>query len=940
MLGKTDQNEKEQDWKVVFCRVKLLSAPKVSVASRRCESESLGRRTHFATRDMEVSPGRLSYCSDLSDGDLKSSFKEFFAPGIETEGQPSTDNELQVILAAPPLASELEKEILPVCGLQSHEEGILLIRQSLALGRNEPSWSPSEVSCSAPLWGGMDDWQHLRPFVQKHLAPHSAALPEDIVIVPATYFRDSEFEAPDAEESCVLVSGGVLNTFHEGATGGSHFMPLLPARCKKEYTVKPASSTKWRDMVMAVEGRLGEAFLEERVRDAGDCYFHSLLVALHFKGVVFQSAIFTHQECGTEAVVSCLPGAEKFTNQECGTPSSSMAEMVGKASPTTGDSLPSQTSPSQGMPDAVAPCHPRGLCFEDALAEEEVGDNVLQDPAEALEKKVREVSCVADLDRLLFPDRMFNDLKNKETVYEMVKANLKQAWEDTRTHRQLSRDEDFDVRLCTATPVAEAVHTLARAKGVATEALLGCVECNIGFLEAPGTTLTHNRRSNHFISPGSPIIVGSASSSRKSALIRMTDDWLTGAPAAAEEFADKSVLTTDCTTKGVRNCLKDHKRCGISTDEAANTFDTKFSDKESGIHFVSVTKLNTWTQAEFDGSATGHSKTSLDNYLFLLKAAGQTEVVEQIIHPKVHGFQKRLKQVWCLSEVHTHDAQQCQASEALVSGWHNWMHEKWASGKPLQLALEGRALTMYNSVKQAIVDFLAETKMPLVYKSKLMFWHGDILRDCHKVFRAVQYLQCMSGVDPAAAARVNMSLDEFTCALHKWICQVRTHFGSYRYAASKQEEAGAEGGRGVSAHAAVLCAAIDTSELADMSHDDLFMKNLIVRAPNNTWFTSADVRVWLKNKRGEHYKGNLSQKIDKAVTHLTDKGLLDLYEPDRGQGEDCQFTQRAAKRQGSAPVTGKATRMTKKRRLGEIQADDAAEQELRRLRLSANDFDA
>lgn len=249
-------------------------------------------------------------------------------------------------------------------------------------------------------------------------------------------------------------------------------------------------------------------------------------------------------------------------------------------------------------------------------------------------------SDAAELDRLLFPDRMFNDLKNKESVYDLVKSNLKQAWEDKRNHRQLSDEEDFDVRLCTATPMAEAMHTVARAKGVATEALLGCVECNIGFLEAPGTTLTHNRRSHHDISPGSPAIVGSASSTRKSALIKMTDEWLTSVPGASQEFADKSVLTTDCTTKGVRNCLQEFGRCGVSTDEAANTFDTTMSDKEAGIHFVSMTKLNTWTQSEYDGSATGHSKTSLEKYQFLLKAAGQTEVVEQIVQPKVHGFQR------------------------------------------------------------------------------------------------------------------------------------------------------------------------------------------------------------------------------------------------------------------------------------------------------------
>ena len=79
-----------------------------------------------------------------------------------------------------------------------------------------------------------------------------------------------------------------------------------------------------------------------------------------------------------------------------------------------------------------------------------------------------------------------------------------------------------------------------------------------------------------------------------------------------------------------------------------------------------------------------------------------------------------------------------------MAAWHAWMHEHWAAGPPLKLALDGRALSMYQAVKSAIADFMAETKMPVVYKSKLMFWHSDILRDCHKVFRATQFLQSMS----------------------------------------------------------------------------------------------------------------------------------------------------------------------------------------------------
>jgi len=35
-------------------------------------------------------------------------------------------------------------------------------------------------------------------------------------------------------------------------------------------------------------------------------------------------------------------------------------------------------------------------------------------------------------------------------------------------------------------------------------------------------------------------------------------------------------------------------------------------------------------------------------YSFMLKVVGQPEAVEEVFKPTLHGFQKRLKQVWVL----------------------------------------------------------------------------------------------------------------------------------------------------------------------------------------------------------------------------------------------------------------------------------------------------
>ena len=855
--------------------------------------------------------------------DMEDAANMDWTPGKASECSGWSDTELGVRLAALPPAEksntvEQERSLLPICGLPSHEQGIRLLRRCLAQGRKDPQWELSQTDSCSPLWGGMDDWKVLRPHLAACLQPASASLPEDIVAVPAAYFRDAEFQAPNPTEDCVLVSGGIENAIREGATGGCHFMPMLSLAAAKECPASSAPVSKWKDMVAAVEGRCGEAVLVDWVRDAGDCYFHSLLIALHFKGVLM------HVCQNSESVPSPVP-------------------------PTLTTPPPSQprANSTQGSPDTTqspALVGRRGLCFEDSLADETAAGYMTPDPLEASLARLRAVNGTEEFEDVVFPDRIFEDMRNKDAVYEMVKRNIGIAWSDPRTHRQMAAEDEMDIRLCAASPIAEAIHTLARAKGVQPEALLACVEANIGFLEVPGTVLCHNPRMMHFISPGSPVIVGSPSSTRKSALIKLTDGWLCDAPGAPEEFKERSVLTTDSTTKGVRNCLKEYGRCAVTSDEAANTFETKQSDREMGIHFVSITKLNTWTQSEYDGPTTGNGSFSLSDYQFMLKTAGQLAVAEQVVQPRVHGFQKRLKQVWVMREINTQDQQLFQASDELMCGWHSWMHQTVGSQGPVTISLSGRALTMYNAAKQAVEDFISEHALPSVFKTKLMFFHSDVLRDAHKVYRSSQFLETFvpGRTSSQIVSRVHISLDEFTVGLHKWMVQLRTHFASYRFSEKKREEASAAcGGKStdVKAAAAELCA-VPEEEPEPLPSDALFMRVLMSKTPCNTWFTTADARLWLKNKRGSSFKNDLSPKIDKAIDHLVEKGLMETFN-EEGLRADAKFTERASKRrpdQGKAK-SGRAGKIARKRTFQEVQDDESAQAEQRRLRLSANDFD-
>ena len=62
---------------------------------------------------------------------------------------------------------------------------------------------------------------------------------------------------------------------------------------------------------------------------------------------------------------------------------------------------------------------------------------------------------------------------------------------------------------------------------------------------------------------------------------------------------------SDATTKGIRTQVLNIHRTMASSDEAANSMETPWSDKVVGLHFLSKPKLNARTQFESDGKPLG-----------------------------------------------------------------------------------------------------------------------------------------------------------------------------------------------------------------------------------------------------------------------------------------------------------------------------------------------
>jgi len=188
--------------------------------------------------------------------------------------------------ALPGLESETQ---VGLCHQFDREVVIKLLRGCLAASTGGCfNQSLTEITAAAAhkeiVWGGIDDWQRLRPCLMQLLAP-GPQLPQDVMAVEAVRFRDPTFTPPNPTEEFWFIHGGTNNVY---GVEGSHFMPLLSVEQYQRLTSddkfqKAKSKAKWKDMVCAVSHRGTTA--DDTVRDGGDCFFDSLAVRLHIHGI-------------------------------------------------------------------------------------------------------------------------------------------------------------------------------------------------------------------------------------------------------------------------------------------------------------------------------------------------------------------------------------------------------------------------------------------------------------------------------------------------------------------------------------------------------------------------------------------------------------------------------------------------------------------------------
>ena len=525
----------------------------------------------------------------------------------------------------------------------------------------------------------------------------------------------------------------------------------------------------------------------------------------------------------------------------------------------------------------------------------------------------------------------------------------------TYTHRKLGAgvDQDFDLRRTSPVPWVQAMEALALHDGVCAESLSLAFDANLGFMEHHATRLLHASESTHKgVSPAPSAMLASAVSSKKSHLVDYTDGFLAQSEPLDDEgkpgyIAQRAIVLSDGTLAGIRKSLVNYNRAIITSSEASNTYERPFSTKRPGVHFLIEQIMNKFTQSECDDAATGcgvaHIGSERHPYLILHKVSGQQEVVESILKPVAHGFQKRFWVAFAPRGLPHDESQPIAAAQELVHGLHKWMFDRAFYEEPAEKhVLDGYARTLYDAAKKAVEDVKAEHEMSTFMVAKLDFCHSDLLRSSHLAMRKCQYLASLSSSAPGheEALRTKPNVYEFAMALHLWRRQVSLHFGYYRWMA----------GVGPRILADVAAGLVGGSELLHgegLAGEDYFKNKVLMDMPTEGCFDTNMVRMKF---RGAKRTKDLAKAdtIKKICEELVQSGLL----LDQNKKEDPAAApkpkQRQRRRGRAAPVSPEAAQgeldalepeaavrkkghkvyRYKKRPLSEIQSDGRAEEAL------------
>ena len=194
-------------------------------------------------------------------------------------------------------------------------------------------------------------------------------------------------------------------------------------------------------------------------------------------------------------------------------------------------------------------------------------------------------------------------------------------------------------------------------------------------------------------------------------------------------------------------------------------------------------------------------------FLFFLTRC-EVEVIEFIMRPIAHGFQKRFHLTVSCDHPPCDKAQDCKDSLSVLSRFHSWMGEHFfndgaedeeeedALGGASHIYLDGFALTVFRAAEETAKKFVAEGAYSTTARwldVKLKYIASDVLKFANASMRMSQFLTSLSAAPEASTdhQRREINVYEIAHALWMWRRQMHIHWCYYR--AMEEHAAGSDG---------------------------------------------------------------------------------------------------------------------------------------------------
>ena len=543
------------------------------------------------------------------------------------------------------------------------------------------------------------------------------------------------------------------------------------------------------------------------------------------------------------------------------------------ASQFTEDSQFTQYEPRESLSPGVSDDEFK-YSFKDATRRSANRREEISDPVVAALKQVSNATNQRELDKAVNSLALFEGFGDESEAYNTITKRLGDIVTDERSHKDLVSDVHFTVRNLVPLPFADAVRALAQGEGWHPECLIQEVAVRAAFVEHHGTQLKADAHEMHKRCPSIACLRGASASARKSSLKTFGDDLICKNNASPADFANREFFLTDGTLRGIRDAIVGYNRCAIVSDECSNTYQTPWSEKGQGIHYLQRSKMCTFVNAEGDDSCTGKGGEHISEYSCLHTVTGQTEAIEWILSPTIGGFCKRMNITFSPDEPHWNNRQRRDDSRRFIHGYFTWLFEN-VSKEPEVKFLSNEARSLYDAVLSARKDFDSTEQgqeMNRFLKAKLAFIDTDLLRWCSVAHGMMQYACSHRVKVPRTQVMGHFPL---MYAVHAWLRQVQLHAAYYKWFIDLKTKTGSLAGEkrltDLMEEGGSIKAANPTTSL---TLPDYIAHEILVWAQPGSCVSSSQVRMSLKNK--QRLKGNpkLADLIQDAIKTLMEAGVV------------------------------------------------------------------